>query len=67
MENTSMDLRKAIYGNVEKKKKIDNKHISVYRVTDLLKFYEVAFLVHIVKVCFVIKKQSLCLYSSVYV
>ena len=51
----------------KKKKKIDNKHISIYRVTDLLKFYEVAFLVHIVKVCFVIKKQSLCLYSSVYV
>ena len=35
---------------------------SMYKVIDNLKFY----FAHIVKVCFVFKKQLLCLYSSVY-
>ena len=39
------------------------KNLSI-RVRDILKFYEL-FFVHIVKVCSVFKKQSLCLYSSV--
>ena len=40
-----------------------NKHNYIVRVTDILKFY----FVYIVKVCLFFKKQSLCLYSSVYV
>ena len=60
-----MDFRKVIYENVEKKKPSHNKHIYIYRsqiFRSFMKFY----LVHIVKVCFIFKKQSLCLYSSVY-
>ena len=44
MENTSMDLCKVIYENVEKKS-FHNKHINISYiwVTDILKFYEVLF------------------------
>ena len=47
--------------NVEKKPFI-SQQTYLYIVTDILKFYEDSF-VHIVKVCFVFKKQSFCLYS----
>ena len=52
-----MDFRKVIYENVEK-----NIHfitnMSIYTVTDILKFFED--ILHILKVCFVFKKQLLC-------
>ena len=46
-----MDFRKVIHENVEK------KNIS-QTFSSFMKFY----FVHIVKVCFVLKKQALCLY-----
>ena len=54
-----MDFRKVIYENVKKKKiSFHNKHIYIYgSQTFYLKFYFAC----IVKVCFVLRKQSLCL------
>ena len=56
-----MDFWKVIYENVKKKKKknsFHNKHIYIYgSQTFYLKFY----LACIVKICFVLRKQSLCL------
>ena len=67
MENTSESdfrtLRKVIYENVEKKTFILQQTYLYIWVADILKFYKF-YSVHFVKVCFVFKKQSLCLSSS---
>ena len=56
-----MDFWKVM--NVKKKHMFHNKHIYIYgSQTFYLKFY----FAYIVKVCFVLKKQSLCVHSSVY-
>ena len=61
-----MDFQKVIYENVKKKKhSLHNQHICIYGSQIFWSFMKFYF-VHIVKVCFVFKKQSLCLYSSVY-
>ena len=62
-----MDFLKVIYENVKKKQKnipftASTSTSKGHRHFEVLKFY----FVHIVKVCFVFKKQSLCLYSPVY-
>ena len=61
-----MDFLEVIYENVEKKKhSFHNKHIYVYGLQtfwSFMKFY----LVHIVKVCFVIKKHYAYTYISLY-
>ena len=55
-----MDIRKLIIKTLKKNHFTTN--ISIYTVTEILKFYEDSF-AYIVKVCFVFKKQSFCLYS----
>ena len=52
-----MDFRKVIYENVKKKPFISQHTYLYVWVTDILKFYKFYF-DHIVKVCFVFKKQS---------
>ena len=61
-----MDFQKVIYENVEEKTLISQQ---TYRYThgymtfwSFMKF----FFARIAKICFVFKKQSLCLYSTVY-
>ena len=49
---------------LRKKHSLHSKHTCIYRSQTFWSFMKFYF-VHIVKVCFV-KKQSLCLYSSVY-
>ena len=62
-----IDFWKVIYENVGgKNHSFHNKHIYIIRVTDILKFYEVLFCTYR-KGLFCLQKQSLCLYSSVYV
>ena len=52
-----MDFRKVIYENVKKNPFISQHTYLYVWVTDILKFYKFYF-DHIVKVCFVFKKQS---------
>ena len=61
-----MDFQKIIYKNVKKKKKRITANVSIYIwVTDILKFYEVLFCTYCTLSTY-LKKQSLCLYSSIY-
>ena len=61
-----MDFQKIIYKNVKKKKKRITANVSIYIwVTDILKFYEVLFCTYCTLSPY-LKKQSLCLYSSIY-
>ena len=56
-----MEFWRVIYEKVEKKPIHLTTNIYI-QATEILKFDSV----YIVKVCFIFKKQSLCLYSSVY-
>ena len=58
-------LRSVIFENVEKKHSFHNKDIYIYESQTFWSFMKFYF-VYILKVCFVFKKQSLCLYSSTY-
>ena len=60
-----VDFWKMIFENADEKYSFHNKHIFIYGSHTFWSFVKFHF-VHIVKVCFVFKKQSLCLYSSVY-
>ena len=60
-----MDFQKIIYKNVNKKKKITANVSTYIWVTDILKFYEVLFCTYCTLSPY-LKKQSLCLYSSIY-
>ena len=60
-----MDFWKVIYENFKKKPFISQHTYLYVQLTDFLNFMKF-FFVHIVKVCLVYKRQSLCLYSSVY-
>ena len=62
-----MDFQRMIYEIVEKKTTtfVSQQAHLYMRVTDILRFLKFYF-VHIVKVCFVLKKESLCSYSSEY-
>ena len=65
-ENTSMDFRKVIYQNIGKKHSFQTFRYIILlwpqTFSSFMKFY----FVHTVKVCFVFKKQSLCLYIPPY-
>ena len=61
-----MGFQKIIYKNVKKKKKKESQQIYLYIwVTDILKFYEVLFCTYCTLSTY-LKKQSLCLFSSIY-
>ena len=61
-----MDFRKVIYENIKKNiYSLHNKHIYIYWLQPFWNFMKFYF-VHIAKACFVFKKQSSSLYSSVY-
>ena len=61
-----MDFQRVIYEIVEKKQHLfHNKHIYTCESQTFWSFMKFYF-VHIVKVCFVFKKQLLCLCSSIY-
>ena len=60
-----MDFWKVIYENIKKNPFISQHTHQYVLVTDILKFYEVLFCTYC-KGFFVLKKQSLCLYSSKY-
>ena len=64
MENT-LDFLKVIYENVKKKTFISQQAYLFLRVTGILKFSDILFCTYC-KGFFVFKKQSLCLYSSIY-